>query len=674
MSNNFHDFDILDSVESHIMEGSTSDQSPKDKTTETSQQDEKKLTIEFFGADLTKDVKDWFIDPIIGREKEINQMMFTLLRKTKNNPLLIGEAGVGKTAIVEWLAQKILSWNVPQKLQNKRIFLLDMGTLIAWTKYRGEFESRIKSILEEAADQTNNIILFIDELHTIIGAGNMEGAADVANMLKPLLARGKIKLIGATTFDEYQKHIEKDAALKRRFQEIHVGEPTNEDALSIIQWLKTKFEEYHGVHIADNAIEWAVHLSSRYMLNRHLPDKAIDVLDEACARKSTLSQKLESNTSYKKSEQKLKDIQAAIEKAIERQDYFYAAELKEQENAVKHKMGEMRLSSALPVHLRPSVILEDVGQVFADKLGIPLTVFTQSDREKLKKLDQLIKNDLHGQDESVQTIVNAVRRNKLSVIQRNKPLASFLFLGPSGTGKTFMAKLLAKHVFDNEKSLIRVDMSEYMEKHSVSKLIWSAPGYVGYEESGVLTEAVRRNPYSVILFDEIEKAESWVLNILLQILDEGHLKDNKGRMVDFKSTIIILTSNLGSDKFGSKLAQVGFTTAGDGMQQQHAFEKIKERVMEDVKTFMAPELMNRLDSILIFKPLSKEILAQLFKKKLQEFFAQWKKKEEVTIPAYSDKKIAEIIETIYDPQFGARPLDRYIHNDIEPKLIEQLLK
>lgn len=391
-------------------------------------QDDKKLTIEFFGTDLTMEAKDKYLDPVIGRDKEIMQMIYTLLRKTKNNPLLLGEPGVGKTAVVEGLAQRIVAGDVPEKLKNKRIMMLDMGTLLAGTKYRGEFEARLKSILEEAADVTNNIILFIDEIHTIIGSGNQEGSADAANMLKPLLARGKIKLIGATTFDEYQKHIEKDAALKRRFQELFVDEPTTEDTLMILQGIKKNFEDYHGVIIEDKAIEQAVALSKRYILNKHLPDKAIDIIDEASARKSTMNEKLEKNNEYQKQEEKLLGVQEKIEKAIEKQDYFQAAELKEQEEKIKAHMKTLRMKNTLPEHLRPTVHVTDIGQVLADKIGVPAHMVTESETDKLKRLESHLEGSVVGQKEAIDAVVKSIKRNRLSVVQKNKPIASFLFL------------------------------------------------------------------------------------------------------------------------------------------------------------------------------------------------------------------------------------------------------
>ncbi|PJA48483.1 MAG: ATP-dependent Clp protease ATP-binding subunit ClpC [candidate division SR1 bacterium CG_4_9_14_3_um_filter_40_9] len=661
---------FLDAVDSEIAD--KNDTSVID-TAKTNKKEEKKMTIEYFGADLTKEVKDGFIDPIIGRENEINQMIYTLLRKNKNNPLLIGEAGVGKTAIVEGLAQKINQGLVPDKLKNKRIFLLDMGTLVAGTKYRGEFESRMKSILEEAMDPTNNIIMFIDEIHTIIGAGGQENN-DAAQMIKPLLSRGKIKLIGATTFNEYQKYIEKDAALKRRFQEVIVNEPNNEMSKEILLGLKQTYEDFHGVQIADAALEAAVTLSKRYMLNKYLPDKALDLIDEACAKKSTMSEKLNNDEEYKKFELKINKIEKQIEEAIEKQDYFGAAEFKEQEDKMKQEMLKIRSNKNIPTHLRMIISKEDIGNVLADKIGVPTNIVNESEIEKLNRLSVDLKTKIMGQDEAVNAVVKTLTRSRISVMHKAKPIGSFLFLGPSGVGKTYLAKLIAKDYFGDETAMIRIDMSEFMEKYSVSKLIGSPAGYVGYDEGGNLTEAIRRKPYCVLLLDEVEKAATDVLNILLQILDEGQLKDAKGRLIDFKNIIIIMTSNIGNEEFGKKQSKIGFATGDKKDMDNKQFELIKERVIEELKNFLSPELLNRIDYKIIFKHLGKKDLGTILKLKIKDLMTAWKTNETVKLPTFSEKKIQEIIEKIYEPQFGARPLERYIENTIEPKLIKQIMK
>ena len=667
------DHDFLDGEE---IEEANNQQSTIKATTPGKKDENKKLTIEFFGTDLTAEARDNLLDPVIGREKEINQMMYTLLRKTKNNPLLIGEAWVGKTAVVEWLAQKINTWDVPNKLKNKRIMMLDMGSLLAGTKYRGEFESRLKAILDEASDATHNIILFIDELHTIIWSGNQEGSADAANMLKPLLARGKIKLIGATTFDEYQKHIEKDPALKRRFQEIHVNEPSIDDTILILKGIKKNYEDFHGVHIEDESLVHAVSLSKRYILNKQLPDKAIDIIDEACARKSTMMEKMEMNDDFVQLENSLVALSKKIEQAIEKQDYFAAANHKQQEEAIKAQMKQMRMQNTLPEHLRPTITKEDIGVVLAEKIWVPSDHVTASEVEKLRRLEAGLSGQILGQEDAVKAVVHAMKRNRLSVIQKNKPIASFIFMGPSWVGKTFLAKLLAKEYFGDEKSLIRVDMSEFMEKHSVSKLVWSPAGYVGYDEGGNLTEQVRRKPYSVILFDEIEKASPDVLNIMLQILDEGHLKDNKGRMIDFKSTVIIMTSNIGSEVFSKKSWTIGFHNMAIDEKDliKKEFEVQKGKVLERLKDWMKPELLNRIDYTIVFRPLEKRHLQAILQLQLDKFLVQRKGWYEGKLPTFTKKKLEAIIDEIYDPQFGARPIEKYIYEKIEPAIIEGIMK
>lgn len=665
---------MLDAMDSEIVEKSDAEnislETPDNKT---KKKEEKKLTIEYFGTDLTKEAKDGYLDPIIGREKEIDQVIYTLLRKTKNNPLLIWEAGVGKTAIVEGLVQRIMMKKVPEKLINKKVFLLDMGTLVAGTKYRGEFESRMKSILEEATDPTNNIILFIDELHTIIGAGGQD-QNDAAQMLKPLLSRGKIKLIGATTFDEYQKYIEKDAALKRRFQEVVVNEPSIEVTKQIILGLKQIYEDFHGVLLSDEAIDSAINLSKRYILNKQLPDKALDIIDEACARKSTMQQKLDNDENYQAQEKKIEKIQKKIESAIENQDYFSAAELKNEEEELKKELQKIRSNKNIPINLRSTIESSDIGNVLADKTWIPTNIVNEDEVTKLKRLDSELKKEIVGQNDAVENVVKTLIRSRLSVIKKDKPIGSFLFLGPSGVWKTYLAKLIAKHYFGDEGAMIRFDMSEFMEKFSVSKLIWSPAGYVGYDEWGGLTEAVRRKPYSVILFDEIEKASPDVLNIMLQILDEWQLKDSKGRWIDFKNTIIVMTSNIWTDEFSKKKTTIGFDTWKAADIEDKQFDDIKTRVLEDLKNYITPELSNRIDHKIVFRPLNKENLITLFNQKIKTFLAAWKTNEKVKLPKFSKAEVEKIIDKIYDPQFGARPVERYINDEIEPQIINSLLK
>lgn len=671
--------DIVSHDDTDLMDKDDNDSDQSDIKDTKKDDKEKKLTIEYFATDLSDEAKKWQLDPVIGRSTEIDQLIYTLMRKTKNNPLLLGEAGVGKTAIVEWLTQRIVAGNVPTKLQNKRVMMLDIWSLIAGTKYRGEFEQRLKNIIEEVMDPVNKMILFIDEIHTLVWAGNAEGSADAANMLKPLLSRGKLQVIGATTFDEYQKYIEKDPALKRRFQDINVAEPSQEDTLAILQWLQERFEEFHGVNISPEALKYSVEYSTRYIMNKFLPDKALDIVDEACARVSTLSQKLESNTDYTKLEKEIDDITKKIEEAIAHQDYFKAAELKEIIAEKKDALKDLRQDQLLPKHLRPTVSRIDASRVLADKMWLPLDQVSATEMDQLRNLESELKNIVFAQDEAVESVVHAIKRSRLSPIENKKPIASFVFLGPSGVGKTFLAKTLASHYFGDEKAMIRVDMSELMEKHSVSKLIWSAPGYVWYDQWGNLTEQVRRRPYSVILLDEIEKGSPDVLNILLQILDEWHVKDNKWRMIDFKNTIIIMTSNLGADVFGVKQSTIWFRhekekEITDGMSDTE-FADAKEKILAEVKEYMMPELINRLSAMIVFKPLTKTSLTSIFNTEIKKFLSTWKDAHSgLSLPRFSKKKIASIIDDIYDPAYGARPVLRYIHDEIEPKLIEKVME
>jgi len=669
---NIDSFDhLINAVENEVKDRDWS----KDEnisTTKNTKKDSKKMTVEYFGTDLTKEYKEGFIDPIIGRDKEIEQVIYTLLRKNKNNPLLIGEPGVGKTAIIEGLAQRIAQNQVPDKLKNKRIFILDMWTLVAGTKYRGEFEARMKSILEEAMDISNNIILFIDELHTIIGAGWQDNN-DAAQMIKPLLARWKIKLIWATTYDEYQKHIEKDGALKRRFQEIHVTEPSAEVSEQILMWLKETYENFHGVTLSKKAVTTAVKLSQRYMLNKYLPDKALDIIDEACARKSTISEKLENDDSFQKNQKKIVKLDKQIESAIENQDYFKAAELKEKQEEIKKNMQKIRTSKNVPNHLRPTIDEWDIGNVLADKTGIPANMVNESEIERLKRLDSDLQQKIFWQNEAVDAIVKTITRSRLSVVEKNKPIWSFLFLGPTWVWKTYLAKLIAKDYFGDENALVRIDMSEFMEKFSISKLIGSPAGYIWYEEWWNLTETIRRKPYSVVLFDEIEKAAPDVLNIMLQILDEWRLKDSKGRWIDFKSTIIIMTSNIWSEEFAKKKASIGFEIESLDTAKQKKFNETKERVLAETKDFLSPELLNRIDHKIVFKPLSKKNMTNIFKQQLDVFLETRNKNTNLVLPKFNKKKIESIINKIYDPQYGARPITRYIHNEIEPQIIEQIM-
>lgn len=631
----------------------------------------KKLTVDYFWTDLTKQAHNGELDPVIGRAKEIDQLIFTLLRKTKNSPMLIGEAGVGKTAVVEWLAQRIANKEVPDRLLWYRVVNLDVTAMVAGTKYRGEFEQRLKTVLEEASDPANQIILFIDEIHTIIGAGGHDNG-DMAQAIKPMLSRWKIKLIWATTFDEYQKHIEKDAALKRRFQEITINEPTGEDAITILQWLKERFENFHDVNISNSAIEYAVWLSLRYILNKHLPDKAIDLLDEAAARKSVILTKLETNSDYTKFSDELKYIEEMITVAVNEQNYFKAAELKQQESEIKNKLKLLKHKSSLPHHLRPIVDETDIGKVLSDKMGIPADIINESEIEKLMSLRKTFDNEIFWQWEAVEKIIKAIQKSRLTVIPKNKPIASFLFLWASGVGKTYIAKLIAEHYFHDPKSLIRIDMSEYMEKYSASKIIGSAPGYVWYDDSNGLTEQIRRKPYSVLLLDEIEKADKSILNMFLQVLDDGQLKDSKWRIIDFKNTIIIMTSNLWSEYFSEQGKQIGFHYK-NGNSQDIDFDNIKELVMDRVKDYLSPELLNRIDHKVVFNPLTHNELEHIFKKLYTSFSTQWKANPKAIVPIYDNESISNKVKELYNPQFGARPVEQFIFNELEDEVIASLL-
>ena len=630
---------------------------------------ERKLSVEFFGTDLVDEAKNNRLDPVIWRNKETDQLMFTLLRKTKSNPVLIGEAGVGKTAIVEWLAQRISTWDVPEKLKNKRIMMIDMWSLIAGTKYRGEFESRMKAILDEACDPGLGIILFIDELHTIMWAWWPDGSAsDTANLLKPLLARWKIKIIWATTHDEYQKYIEKDAALKRRFQEIIVDEPSVDDAVQIIQWLRSRFEDYHDVVIDDDAVTHAVYLSKRHIMNKYLPDKAIDLIDEACARMSTLTTKLEHNQEYVDLEATLHDLHEHIEKCVIDQDYFHAAELKKQEVLIKLRLSDMRSHQTLPKSLRPHITAEQIWHVVAEKIGIPTHVITESEIAKIKRLEHDLSQHLIWQDAVIQQVTKAIKRSRLWAHPKNKPIASFLFLGPSWVGKTFTAKLIAEHYFADPRALIRIDMSDLMERHSVSKLIWSAPGYVWYDEWWGLTEQVRRKPYSVILFDEIEKASPDVLNIMLQILDEWYLKDNKWRMVDFKHTIIIMTSNIWSEFFSQQWKKIWFVSSTNDI----VYDEVSKLIMDKLKTVFTPERLNRIDYKIVFQWLGMKELSKIFKIHYGQLL-WWRKDKSIPFKNYDDQELEALIkEKMYDPQYGARPIEQYM-NILEDEFIEHMM-
>ena len=679
--------------------------------------------LEKYGTDLVKRAREQKMDPVIGRDEEIRNVVRILSRKTKNNPVLIGEPGVGKTAIAEGLAQRIVKKDVPKSLQDKTIFSLDMGALIAGAKYRGEFEERLKAVLQEVKESEGKIILFIDELHTIVGAGKTEGSMDAGNLLKPMLARGELHCIGATTLDEYRQYIEKDAALERRFQPVQVDEPTVEDTIAILRGLKERYEVFHGVKIADSAIIAAATLSHRYITDRFLPDKAIDLIDEACAQIRTemdsmpteldaVSRKIIQmeieEAALKKEEDELskgrlselqkelaeerdkfnamkarweneknaigrvqqlretiEDLNRQIEAAEQRYDLEKAAELKygRLPEAQKQLAEEERRAQGAKEEsiLRDRVTDEEIAKIVERWTGIPVARLVQGEREKLLNLDETLHKRVVGQDEAVQAVTEAIQRSRAGIQDPNRPIGSFLFLGPTGVGKTELAKALAQALFDDESNLVRIDMSEYMEKFSVSRLIGAPPGYVGYEEGGQLTEAVRRKPYSVVLFDEVEKAHPDVFNILLQVLDDGRITDSQGRTVDFKNTILILTSNLGSEFLLNGIRSDGTIDP-----------KAKEQVQQLLRRSFRPEFLNRLDEIVFYKPLTKDNITKIIDlqiAKLNERLAE----QQITC-VVTDRAKEQIVEDAYDPQYGARPLRRYVQHTVETMLSKRLLR
>ncbi|MGC8930221.1 MAG: ATP-dependent Clp protease ATP-binding subunit [Dictyoglomus sp.] len=619
-------------------------------------------TLDEFGRDLTQLARQGKLDPIIGREKELERIIQILSRRTKNNPVLVGEPGVGKTAIVEGLAQKIVDGEVPDTLLNKRIVAIDMGSIVAGTKYRGEFEERMQRIIEEVK-MAKDVILFIDEIHTLVGAGAAEGAVDAANILKPSLAKGEIQLIGATTPSEYRKYIEKDGALERRFQPIMVNEPTPEETIQILKGLRENYENYHRVKITDEAIEEAVKLSVRYITDRFLPDKAIDVIDEASARVRLRKQK---STVHSNLELELARIREQKEIAIRNQAFERAAQLRDEERKIEEYLRNF-IDTSSPSDLGV-VTPEDVAQVVATWTGIPVAQLLIEERERLLRMEEELHKRIISQDEAVRVVSRAIRRSRSGLKDPRRPIGVFMFLGPTGVGKTELARALAEYLFGNENALIRFDMSEFMEKHTVSRLIGAPPGYVGYEEGGQLTEKVHRRPYSVILFDEIEKAHSDVFNILLQIMDEGQLTDGHGRRVSFKNTILIMTSNFGAEYFKQE-ASIGFASKED---REKSFDKIKDLILSEMKKYFRPEFLNRLDEIVFFKPLTKEDLKQILElllKPVQERIRE--KKLELEI---SDEVKELLLEKGYDPQYGARPLKRTIQYYIEDPLAEFILQ
>ena len=621
-----------------------------------------------FGRNLNELVEQGKIDPVIGRDTEIERVIQVLCRRTKNNPALLGEPGVGKTAIAEGLAQRIVNGNVPELLRNKEVFTLDIGSMVAGARYRGDFEERLKKVMDEVK-KDSNIILFIDEMHTLIGAGSAEGSLDAANILKPELARGDIQCIGATTLDEYRKHIEKDAALERRFQPITVNEPSEEDAIAILKGIRDKYEAHHSVEISDEAIEAAVKLSDRYISDRFLPDKAIDLIDEAASR--VRLQTYTAPPDIKALEEELERLSKEKEAAVISQEYEKAAMYRDQEKETQAELNRLTEEWKNGATAKAKVVTgEDIAQIVSKWTGVPVTKLQAEDTERLLHMEEILHQRVVGQDEAVKAVSRAVRRAQSGLKSPKRPIGSFLFLGPTGVGKTELARALAEVLFDDEDAVIRVDMSEYMEKHSVARMVGAPPGYVGHDEGGQLTEAVRRKPYSIVLLDEIEKAHPDVFNILLQVLDDGRLTDSQGRTVDFKNTVIIMTSNIGASHI--KNSTVGFGTAGNGEENKAEYDKMKARVMEALKAAFRPEFLNRVDETIVFHALEKEHIMQivdLMMKDLHKRLAE----QNITMEVTAEAK-AKLVEDGYDPAYGARPLRRTIQRQVEDPLAEDLLR
>lgn len=623
--------------------------------------------LDQFSRDLTDMAAAGELDPVIGREAEIERILQILSRRTKNNPCLIGEPGVGKTAVVEGLAQRIVMGAVPEQVQGKRVVSLDMASMVAGSKYRGEFEERIKGILSEAAG-SRDVLLFIDELHTIIGAGGAEGAMDASNIMKPALSRGEIQVIGATTIGEYRKHIEKDPALERRFQPVTVEEPTEEETVAILKGLRPNYESFHRVKITDEALEAAAELSRRYISDRFLPDKAIDLMDEAASRKQLKGYKVPEQLEHMGKE--LERLGDEKEEAIRREDFVRAGELQKEQEELKKKLEGQKARIEKKNAAKELVIgEEDVAEVVSGWTKIPVQRLAEKESQRLLRLEKILHKRVVGQEEAVTAVAKAVKRGRVGLKDPNRPIGSFLFLGPTGVGKTELSKALAEAVFGSEQAMIRVDMSEYMEKHSVSKLVGSPPGYVGYDEGGQLSEKVRRNPYSVILFDEVEKAHPDVFNILLQVLDDGHITDSQGRKVDFKNTILIMTSNAGAQSIMAP-KKLGFMTADDAKQD---YERMKGSVMEEVKRLFRPEFLNRIDEVIVFHALDKEHIRSITGILLNGFVKRCKEQMNITLKVQNTAKDF-IAQAGFDQKYGARPLKRAIQNKIEDALAEEILE
>jgi ATP-dependent Clp protease ATP-binding subunit ClpC len=644
-------------------------------------------TLDEFGSNLTQQAADGKLDPVVGRQNEIERVIQILGRRTKNNPVLIGEPGVGKTAIAEGLAQRINSGDIPDILEDKRVLTLDIGLLVAGTKYRGEFEERLKKIMEEIRG-AGNVILVIDEVHTLIGAGAAEGAIDAANILKPALARGELQCIGATTLDEYRKHIERDAALERRFQPVMVGEPSVEDTIEILRGLKDRYEEHHRLTIADEALIAAATLGDRYISDRFLPDKAIDLVDEAGSRVRLMNSKLP--PAAKEVDRELRAVQKQKEDAVREQDFTKAGELRDKEVELREQIrtilqarkegpdgageGDIATATALTsgpdIDRAPMVTEEDIAHIVASWTGVPVQKLTESESAKLLNMEETLHQRLIGQDEAVKAVSRAIRRARVGLKNPNRPIASFIFSGPTGVGKTELTKSLAAYFFGSEEAMIRLDMSEFMERHTVSKLIGSPPGYVGFNEGGQLTEAVRRRPYTVVLFDEIEKAHPDVFNLLLQLLEDGRLTDSKGRTVDFKNTLIIMTSNIGSKVIEKGGGGLGFEFSGEAVEDTQ-YNRIRSLVNEELKQYFRPEFLNRLDEIIVFRQLSRDEVKEIAEIMLKEVFSRMEEKG--IHLSVTDAFKERLVEEGYNPSYGARPLRRAVMRLLEDSLAEEFL-
>ncbi|MDR7482960.1 MAG: ATP-dependent Clp protease ATP-binding subunit [Armatimonadota bacterium] len=641
-------------------------------TTSYAKQASKTPTLDEFGRDLTKLARESKLDPVIGREREIERVIQVLSRRTKNNPALIGEPGVGKTAITEGLAQRIVRGDVPEVLRHKRVVQLDLAALVAGTKYRGEFEERMKKVMEEIRKAQGEVILFVDELHTLVGAGAAEGAIDASNILKPALARGELQCIGATTLDEYRKYVERDAALERRFQPILVAEPTVEQTIEILRGLRDRYEAHHGVTISDEALVAAATLADKYISDRFLPDKAIDLMDEAASKirlqASFLPQEL------RQAMERVERTRREKEEASKAQDFERAAQLRDRERVLRQKLEELQGSIKREKGREPTVVTaEDIADIVSSWTGIPVTRLVEEETQKLLRMEETLHERIVGQDDAVRAVAKAVRRARAGLKDPRRPIGSFIFLGPTGVGKTELARALAEFLFGDEGALVRIDMSEYSERHTVSRLVGSPPGYVGYEEGGQLTEAVRRRPFSVVLFDEIEKAHPEIFNVLLQILDDGRLTDAQGRTVDFKNSVIIMTSNVGAPQLDKEVG-IGFRAAGydETVDRERQYERMREHVMEELRRTFRPEFLNRLDEIIVFRPLTHEqikaIVGILMERVRRELRGQNMDLE--LTPAAQEVLAREG----FDPKFGARPLRRAIQRLIEDPLSDELLR